>query len=302
MFLATEGFKNIVLSSDQMNKHGHEQRKGFLQILEFVEVKDCGDIGTLFSAKLRQALKNLKSVKILSCKSLEAVFELEEEDEESKEEEELPLLSSLTRLELSDLPELKCIWKGPTRHVNLHSLNCLILRNLDKLTFIFPPSLSQSLSQLETLEVENCRELKHVIREKDGDERKIIAESLGFPKLKTLYIPRCGKLEYVFPVSVSLTLQNLERMTISYVYNLKQIFGPDDHASPVNVEKGMVLPNLKELSLEQLSSIVCFSFGCCNFSFPRLEKLKVDEDARLCTKFTITPDGSMSAQSEVLLI
>jgi len=200
-----------------MNKHGHEQRKGILQRLEFVEVKDCGDICTLFSAKLRQALKNLKCVKILGCKSLEGVFELEEEDEESKEEEELPLLSSLTRLKLSDLPELKCIWKGPTGHVSLRSLIHLKLRFVHKLTLIFPPSLARSLPQLETLKIRDCSELKHIIGE-------ITPESNGFPELKKIIIQECGKLEYVFPVSVSLTLHKLERMTISYANNLKQIF------------------------------------------------------------------------------
>ena len=215
MFLATEGFKNIVLSSDQ--------RKGFLRRLEFVEVKDCGDICTLFSAKLRQALKNLKSVKILSCKSLEGVFELEEEDEES-EEEEMPLLSSLTRLELQGLPELKCIWKGSTGHVSLRSLIHLNLRFVHKLTSIFPPSLDQSLPQLETLEIRDCRELKHIIGE-------ITPESHGLPKLKTLYISDCGKLESVIPVSVYPSLLNLIRMTISYAYNLKQIFYGGEESS-----------------------------------------------------------------------
>ena len=229
MFLATEGFKNIVLSSDQMNKHGHEQRKGFLRRLEFVEVKDCGDIGTLFSAKLRQALKNLKSVKILSCKSLEAVFELEEEDEESEEEEEMPLLSSLTRLQLSDLPELKCIWKGLTGHVSLRSLIHLNLRFVNKLTLIFPPSLARSLPQLEILEISYCRELKHIIGE-------ITPESHGLPKLKTLDISDCGKLESVIPVSVYPSLLNLIRMTISCAYNLKQIFYGGEESSNLMAE------------------------------------------------------------------
>jgi len=233
-------------------------------------------------------VEDLKNIVFLT------VSERDEFDEESNEEKELPLLPSLKTLQLSLLPELICIWKGPTRHVSLHSLTCLILRDLDKLSFIFPPSLSQSLPQLQTLEVENCRELKHIIREKDGDERKIIARSLGFPQLKTVYISRCGKLEYVFPVfvsptlqslpqletlqirdcrelehiikeedgerkiipespcfpelktifiekcgkleyvfpvSVSLTLQNLERMTISYAYNLKQIFCGGEESS-----------------------------------------------------------------------
>jgi disease resistance protein RPS2 len=79
--------------------------------------------------------------------------------------------------------------------------------------------------------------------------------------------------------------------------------GQDDQASPINVEKEIVLPNLKELSLQQLSSIVCFSFGWCDyFLFPRLEKLKVHQCPKLTTKFATTPDGSMSAHSEVLLI
>jgi len=272
--MRVKGLKNIVLSSDQMNKHGHEQRKGFLQGLEFVEVKDCGDICTLFPAKLLQGLRNLKSVEIQRCKSLEGVFELGEFDiEESNEDKELPLLPSLKTLKLSLLPDLKCIWKGPTRHVSLYSLSCLNLQDLDKLTFIFPPSLSQSLPQLETLEVENCRELKHVIREENG-ERDISLESPGFPKLKTLYISRCGKLEYVFPVSVSPTLQNLERMTISDVQNLKQIFYSGEGDALTG--DGIILPQLRELSLLWPKSNRSF-FGPKNFAaqLPSLQNLTI---------------------------
>ena len=76
----------------------------------------------------------------------------------------------------------------------------------------------------------------------------------------------------------------------------------DDHASPVNVEKEMVLPDLQELYLEQLPRIVYFSRGCYEFLFPRLETLKVRQCPKLTTKFATTTNGSMSAQSEVLLI
>jgi disease resistance protein RPS2 len=191
-----------------------------------------------------------------SCKSLEEVFELGEPDEGSSEEKEPPLLSSLTELRLSCLPELKCIWKGPSRHVSLQSLNRLNLESLNKLTFIFTPSLARSLPKLKRLYISKCGQLKHIIREEDG-ERETIPESPG----------------------------------------------QDGQASPINVEKEIVLPNLKELSLEQLSSIIRFSFGWCDyFLFPRLEKLKVHQCPKLTTKFATTPDGSMSAQSEVLLI
>jgi len=185
-FSNVEGLENIVLSSDQMTTHGHGSQKDFLQRLEHVEVAACGDIRTLFPAKWRQALKNLRRVTISECNSLEEIFELGEADEGSSEEKELPLLSSLTELQLSWLPELKWIWKGPSRHVSLQSLNHLELWYLSKLTFIFTPSLARSLIHLETLRIEYCRGLKHLIREKD-DDREIIPESLRFPKLKTLY-------------------------------------------------------------------------------------------------------------------
>ncbi|KAL9403395.1 hypothetical protein Peur_000367 [Populus x canadensis] len=108
----------------------------------------------------------------------------------------MPLLSSLTKLQLYGLPELKCIWKGPTGHVSLQSLNLLNLNSLDKLIFIFTPSLARSLPKLERLYISECGELKHIIREEDG-EREIITESPCFPELKTLYISFCDKLEYL---------------------------------------------------------------------------------------------------------
>jgi hypothetical protein len=79
------------------------------------------------------------------------------------------------------------------------------------------------------------------------------------------------------------------------------VFGQEENALPVNVEKVMELPNLQVLLLEQLSSIVCFSLGCYDFLFPHLEKLKVFECPKLITKFATTPNGSIRAQSEVLL-
>jgi disease resistance protein RPS2 len=102
----------------------------FLHKLKFVEVRYCGDVSTLFPARLRQGLKNLKEVVIDSCKSLEEVFELGEADEGSSKEKELPLLSSLTKLRLSRLPEVKCIWKGPTRHVSLMTSVILVNKSV----------------------------------------------------------------------------------------------------------------------------------------------------------------------------
>jgi Cdc6-like AAA superfamily ATPase len=268
----------LILAGTSLNAKTFEQL--FLHKLESVQVSSCGDVFTLFPAKLRQGLKNLKEVIVDSCKSLEEVFELGEADEQSNEEKGMPLLSSLTELQLEMLPKLKCIWKGPTGHASLQSLNLLNLNHLDKLIFIFTPSLARSLPKLETLNIRNCGELKHIIREEDCD-REIIPESPCFPKLKTISISDCGKLEYVLPVSVSPSLPNLEQMWILNAHNLKQIF--------YNVEgdaltrDGIIkFPELRELSISN-----CSFFGPKKFAaqLPSLQILEINGHKELGNLF-----------------
>ena len=142
---------SLILGGPSLNAKTFEQL--FLHKLESVDVWRCGDVFTLFPARLQEGLKNLKEVIVDSCKSVEEVFEF-------GEEKELPLLSSLTKLQMSCLPELKCIWKGPTRHVSLQNLVHLKVSDLKKLTFIFTPSLARNLPKLESLRISECGELK----------------------------------------------------------------------------------------------------------------------------------------------
>jgi hypothetical protein len=81
-------------------------------------------------------------------------------------------------------------------------------------------------------------------------------------------------------------LPKLETLEVADSSQLLGVFGQDDDASPVNVEKQMVFPNLSLLILENLPSIVCFSLGCDDFLFPRPEMLlTVDKCPKLTTKF-----------------
>jgi hypothetical protein len=164
-----------------------------------------------------------------------------------------------------------------------------------------------SLVQLKVLKILSCEELEQIIARDNDDEKDQILpgdhlQSLCFPNLCEIEIRECNKLKSLFLVVMASGLTELQTLRVSKASQLLGVFGQDDHASLVNVDKEMVLPNLWELSLEQLSSIVCLSFGCCDFLFPRLEKLKVHQCPKLTTKFATTPDGSMSAQSKVLLI
>jgi hypothetical protein len=221
-------------------------------------MRDCGDVRTPFPAKLLRAPKNLKGVTVDNCKSLEEVFELGEADEGSREEKELLLLSSLTELQVRMLPELKCIWKGPTGHVSLQSLINLELYSLHKLTFIFTTSLAQSLSKLDRLSIIDCGELEHIIREEDG-EREIIPESPCFPQLRTLLVSRCGKLKYAFP---------------KYCPKLKHIIRKEDGEREI-IPESPCFPELKTIFIEECGQLECVLPVSVCPSLPNLEKMQI---------------------------
>jgi hypothetical protein len=134
--------------------------------------------------------------------------------------------------------------------------------------------------------------LKRLITEKD-DEGEIIPESLGFPKLKTLSIWGCDKLEYVFPVSVSPSLQNLEEMEIREADNLKQVFYSgegDDIIVKSKIKDGIIdFPQLRKLSLSK-----CSFFGPKDFAaqLPSLQCLSIsghEEGGNLLAQLQVRP-------------
>jgi hypothetical protein len=164
-----------------------------------------------------------------------------------------------------------------------------------------------SLIQLKILEISNCEELEQIIPKDNDDEKDQILsgshlQSSCFPNLYRLEISRCNKLKSLFPVAMASGLKKLQQLKVKESSQLLGVFGQDDHASPANIEKEMVLPDLQELLLVQLPSIVYFSHGCCDFIFPRLWRLEVRQCPKLTTKSDTTSNGSMSAQSEVLHI
>jgi hypothetical protein len=213
--------------------------------------------------------------------------------------------TSLETIKLSSLlvPDLRCIWKGLVPS-NLTSLK---VEKCKRLTHVFTDNMIASLVQLQVLEISNCEELEQIIAKDNDDENdQILSESdlqsSCFPNLCRIEIRRCNKLKSLFPVAMASGLKKLKILQIRESSQLLGVFGQDNHASPVNVEKEIILPDLEWLILDRLPSIVYFSYGCYDFLFPHLEKLEVYGCPKLATESATTSNDSMSAQSEVLLI
>jgi len=213
---------------------------------------------------------------------------------------ELPLVS-LEKLHLNLLPDMRCVWKGLVPS----NLTTLVVNECKRLTHVLTDNMIASLVQLKVLEILNREELEQIIAKATDFEKDEILlgsdlQSLCFPNLYQLIIIRCNKLKSLFPVAMASGLPKLKILIVRESSQLLGVFGQDDHASPINVEKEMVLPDLQQLSLEKLPSIVCFNHGCCDFIFPCLWTLEVSQCPKLTTKFATTSNGSMNAQSEVL--
>ena len=217
------------------------------------------------------------------------------------------LMQGLTNLETLHVyslpvPDMRCIWKV----LVLSHLTSLVVRNCKRLTHVCTSIMITSLVQLEVLEISTCEELEQIIAKDNDDKKNQILlgsdlQSSCFSNLCQLKIRGCNKLKSLFPEAMASGLKKLQILKVRESSQLLGVFGQDDHASPVNVEK-MLLPDLQELLLVQLPSISCFSLGCYDFLFPHLKKLEVHGCPKLITKYATTSNDSMSAQLEVLLI
>ncbi|CAK7323939.1 unnamed protein product [Dovyalis caffra] len=192
-------------------------------------------------------------------------------------------LPSLETLKLSSLPYLRSICKG----LMLKNLTTLEVINCEGLRYLLSSSMIASLRQLRALKISGCEELEEIIA-KDKIWPESHLQSLCFPRLCEIEISRCNKLKSLFPVITAARLSELQCLKVREARQLTEVFGQYDNSSPVNVEKEIVVPNLLQLSLKNLPSIVCFGLGCKKFLFPRLEKCVVGSCPKMATKFIVS--------------
>ncbi|XVF79155.1 hypothetical protein PTKIN_Ptkin14bG0197200 [Pterospermum kingtungense] len=192
-------------------------------------------------------LQNLKRVRIERCKHLQVIFQLK------KVENQAQLLSNLKFLLLQELPNLECIWKVPTQHVSLGSLEDVRLWRCGKLKSVFSFSLAQSLVRLEVLEINECDELKQIVEELEGGEQEIspnmnLEKPLYLSKLRTLVIKGCNNLEYIFPKFMTREgLPQLQKLEMIGLSRLKQIWRPAMEREEHGIQK--LFSSLTDLTL-----------------------------------------------------
>ncbi|KAJ0102000.1 hypothetical protein Patl1_04191 [Pistacia atlantica] len=211
-----------------------------LENLETVDVEEC---------PVAQSLVQLKSLEVSDCESLKHLIVTEEGDND-KEEEILPeshhavvVLPNLAKLSIGKLPQLRCIWNGPSYHLNLPSLTDVEVRECKSLTYLFTLSYVWSLVRLKSLNIYGCESLEHLVITEEGDSDEISSEhdlqihNPFLSKLESLKINSCERLEHIFPISFARVLVQLEEFKVKNAPRLKQVFYLDN-GSEENVVAG----------------------------------------------------------------
>jgi hypothetical protein len=238
------------------------------------------------SVILKQCLLNLEELKIKNCGGLQEVFKIKVLLTREGEQHNV-LLSRLKEIWLHDLPELRCIWKGPTKLINLNNLEHLEVIGCKKLIHLFTPTLAQSLQNLKFLEIGRCDELEYLIA-KDEEDQILSAshlQPLCFPKLEKVKVNECNKLKRLFPMTIIDSLLVLENLEVKGASQLVEIFAHEDDKEIV-VQKDVTLPQLRKISLEQLPCLVSFCPRNYHVILPDFWDLEVQRCLNMTTSFT----------------
>uniref|UniRef100_A0A2N9GCY6 Uncharacterized protein n=2 Tax=Fagus sylvatica TaxID=28930 RepID=A0A2N9GCY6_FAGSY len=157
---------------------------GSFEKLKFLDVQRCSFLeNSLLNSNIIQRFYNLEKLHLYQ-NSIREVFGFEGLHEGRR------YLERLKEIRLDNLSELANIWKGPAQLADFKNLKTVIVIKCNKLKYLFSPSMSQGLLQLEELWVEDCLDLDAIIQ-KDDD---ITMDKIILPQLKTLALQNLAHL------------------------------------------------------------------------------------------------------------
>ncbi|GMY31340.1 probable disease resistance protein At4g27220 [Fagus crenata] len=208
------------------------------------------------------------------------------------------MFANLVQLFLWDMSCLRTICEGPDQNV-LSNLTILQVNKCTRLISLFSPTLAQSLKKLKQLYLVECNELKQIISE-EGMILESHSQPICLPELQTIKVKNCGKLEYMFPISVARDLPQLEILKLKDLPQLKQVFG-HEREGDVRNENYIVLSKLRYLKLKNLIELGSLYGGNGSLVWPSLENLYVVNCPKMELSFFADVEANVQTLGKVIL-
>ncbi|KAL1174912.1 hypothetical protein V6Z11_A04G049300 [Gossypium hirsutum] len=271
------------------------QPQGFLQKLEEVTVSDCDKMQVLFPiVELRSieqagpsrylSPQSLKIVEIERCKKLKYIFPMSVANS----------LGQLHTLKIKSCSQLEDIIEDPQK-LTVHNYrevlwngrnnSRLTITKCNKLKFLFPMCVTNSLGKLKTLKIERCFGMEEIIQDSQIERcfgmEEIIQDSqvstISFQCLREVQVTHCNNLKFLFPMCVANSLRQLQTLKIESCSQLKDII----HGPEVLTSMAQGLVQLNEVELINLPQLKENDRNNIVLTSPSLSKLNVRDCPQL---------------------
>ncbi|XP_022635603.1 uncharacterized protein LOC106759214 isoform X1 [Vigna radiata var. radiata] len=282
----------LELSSTNIQKIWSDQSQHCFQNLLTLNVTDCGNLKYLVSFSMAGHLVNLQTLSVSECEMMEDIFRPEEVEGTIDY-----MFPKLKKMEITCMEKLNTIWQP---QFGLHSfcgLDSLIIRECHKLDTIFPSFMGQRFQSLQSLTITNCKSVENIFvfanipQTCDRNEtnlHKIIIQ--GLPNLVSIWkhgtgeilkhnnlqritVSGCPNLKYVFPLSITNDLENLEFLEVRNCRTMKEIVAWDRDSNKNDIT--FKFAKLENVSLQSLFELVSFYGGTHTLEWPSLKKLSI---------------------------
>ncbi|KAL8245648.1 hypothetical protein R6Q59_006864 [Mikania micrantha] len=166
-------------------------------MLREIEVEGCYSLVNLFPSNLMRLLTNLKSLELKFC-GIDMESRGEEDDNIHKVLFEIdlnnqqPLFPNLEKLNLLYMNDMSHVWKCN----NWNNLTSIRIYECIRIKYLFSPLMAKLLSNLHTIEIDECREMEEVVSNRDDDVNDKDEEEMSSTSTTTTFFPHLHSLDF----------------------------------------------------------------------------------------------------------
>ncbi|KAJ8449982.1 hypothetical protein Cgig2_029344 [Carnegiea gigantea] len=268
----------------------------------------------------------LQVLRVKDCLRLKRIFEFDPQHLRHITNE-MSLLPSPCKLTLTDLHELKAIWKWPRQ---TETLDLTKNDSHDEICNLIPEAMFRSLNSLARLHICNCEEVEEVFQLFDHNDQKYKEQlsnlcalqlkglsqlryiwkgphqNLHLCKLEHIILSDCSKLTSIFTPASATSLRKLRSIKISGCGALESIISPEEDelstsAASLLMVASIDIPELEKIdisSCRKLKSILPVSILAQGL--PQLTDISIAHCAKLEQVFG-DAEGTLTNRDEIAL-
>ncbi|XP_052485996.1 probable disease resistance protein At4g27220 isoform X2 [Gossypium raimondii] len=184
---------------------------------------------------------NLIRIYILECESLKSLFPIIVAQGSSKTLN-VPNLQTLKIERCLGMEEIIQDSQLPT--ISFQCLREVQVTECNKLKFLFPMCVANSLGKLQTLKIERCFGMEEIIQDSQ-------VSTISFQCLREVQVRECNQLKFLFPMCVANSLGQLQTLRIESCFQLQEIVQRPD----VLISMSQGLERLNEVELINLPQL-----------------------------------------------